>query len=235
METDLIRAVQSRLHELGWYVGLIDGDAGSLTETALTDFKRASGLNPRAYVGPITLMRLFSPSALVKPRPKPSATKPAWFVEAERLKGTKETAGKGSNKVILDWADKLDIAYTGDDIAWCGLFTAHCMKTGAPADPSPKGALSARSWLTYGREVKPQLGAILVFWRGSKAGWQGHVGFYAGEDATTFSVLGGNQSDAVSVARISKDRLLGARWPKSIDAPGTVVSATGGALSTNEA
>ena len=32
-------------------------------------------------------------------------------------------------------------------------------------------------------------------------------------------VLGGNQSNAVTVARIAKDRLLGARWPRSAYLP----------------
>ena len=34
-----------------------------------------------------------------------------------------------------------------------------------------------------------------------------------GQDDTHFFVLGGNQSDAVTFARIAKSRLLGARWP----------------------
>ena len=32
-------------------------------------------------------------------------------------------------------------------------------------------------------------------------------------DNKNFFVLGGNQSDAVTVARIAKSRLFGARWP----------------------
>ena len=34
-----------------------------------------------------------------------------------------------------------------------------------------------------------------------------------GKDDTHFFVLGGNQSDAVTVARVAKSRLFGARWP----------------------
>ncbi len=33
-----------------------------------------------------------------------------------------------------------------------------------------------------------------------------------GQDDAHFDVLGGNQSDAVTIARITKSRLLGARW-----------------------
>tara|TARA_R110002126_G_scaffold44153_2_gene126133 strand:+ start:545 stop:1216 length:672 start_codon:yes stop_codon:yes gene_type:complete len=52
--------------------------------------------------------------------------------------------------------------------------------------------------------VQPITGAVLVFERGSG----GHVGFAIGQDDTNFYVLGGNQSDAVTVARIAKSLLL---------------------------
>lgn len=60
--------------------------------------------------------------------------------------------------------------------------------------------------------MQPVPGAVLVFERGSG----GHVGFAIGQDDTHFHVLGGNQSDAVTVARIAKSRLLGARWPATV-------------------
>jgi len=52
-------------------------------------------------------------------------------------------------------------------------------------------------------------GAVLVFERPGG----GHVGFYVGEDATAYHVLGGNQGDAVTIARIAKDRCIARRWP----------------------
>ena len=67
----------------------------------------------------------------------------------------------------------------------------------------------ARNWMLFGQPVRPVIGAVLVFERGSG----GHVGFAIGQDDTHFHVLGGNQSDAVTIARIAKSRLLGARWP----------------------
>ena len=57
--------------------------------------------------------------------------------------------------------------------------------------------------------MQPITGAVLVFERRSG----GHVGFALGQDDTHFYVLGGNQSDAVTIARVAKSRLLGARWP----------------------
>lgn len=48
-----------------------------------------------------------------------------------------------------------------------------------------------------------------MFERGSG----GHVGFAISQDDTHFFVLGGNQSDAATAARVAKSRLLSARWP----------------------
>ena len=67
----------------------------------------------------------------------------------------------------------------------------------------------SRNWLLFGREVQPIIGAVLIFERGSG----GHVGFAIGQDDAHFYVLGGNQFDAVTIARVAKSRLLGARWP----------------------
>jgi uncharacterized protein (TIGR02594 family) len=96
---------------------------------------------------------------------------------------------------------------------WCGDFVETCIRMGLPKEPL-LGALGmnpywARNWLLFGSDTKPVTGAVLIFARGSG----GHVGFAIGQDDTHFFVLGGNQSDAVTVARIAKSRLLGARWP----------------------
>ena len=53
---------------------------------------------------------------------------------------------------------------------------------------------------------------MLIFERGSG----GHVGFAVGQDDTHFYVLGSNQSDAVTIARIAKSRLLRTRSPATV-------------------
>ena len=70
----------------------------------------------------------------------------------------------------------------------------------------------ARNWLLFGQAVQPITGAVLIFERSVG----GHVGFAVGQDDTSFYVLGGNQSDAVTVAHVAKSRLLGARWPATL-------------------
>lgn len=81
-------------------------------------------------------------------------------------------------------------------------------------------------------------GAVMVFWRGSPSGTKGHVGFYWAEDDSAFHILGGNQSNSVSVTRIAKNRLISARWPDaglSVDGQVRIAAANGRLLSVNEA
>ena len=79
------------------------------------------------------------------------------------------------------------------------------------------------------------LGDVLVFAR-PKGG--GHVGLYVGEDETAFHVLGGNQSDAVSITRIAKTRCIAIRRPIYREQPASMAPvqlAATGAMSVNEA
>ena len=162
--------------------------------------------------------------------------------ECIKLHGTQEVVGSGSNKTIIGWRDELNQAgaivsgFSSDSVPWCGLFAAivafRRMKRATEVVKSP---LWARNWLKYGvRPQEPGLGDVLVFERGSG----GHVGFYVGEDVNNYHVFGGNQSNAVTITRISKKRLLGARRPIYSEVPKSVkpywVAATG-AISTNEA
>lgn len=154
------------------------------------------------------------------------------------LYGTAEKPGPGSNPSILQWARAtgLDRVYRDDATAWCGLFMAYAaLQAGWELPVNPLGA---RNWLSWGRVCEPELGAVLVFAR-PPSKWSGHVGIYVGEDRECYHVLGGNQSDAVTIKRVARDRLLGAReCPWRVARPGNVrwigLAATG-APSTNEA
>ena len=100
----------------------------------------------------------------------------------------------------------------------------------------PAKPLWAPSWSRFGVAAPAAaLGDVLVFNR-PKGG--GHVGLYVGEDDGAFHVLGGNQSDAVSITRIAKTRCIAIRRPIYRDQPASVapvqLTATG-AISANEA
>jgi hypothetical protein len=77
----------------------------------------------------------------------------------------------------------------------------------------------------------------MVFWRESRTSGLGHVGFYAGEDNDAYRIVGGNQSDSVSVAWIAKGRFVDARWPGTVPPlpAGPVRVARSDTLSWNEA
>lgn len=165
---------------------------------------------------------------------------PAWLKAARAKLGTREAAGAANNPTIMGWAKRLGakvlgIAYNADSVPWCGLFVAACMDEAGL--PSAAIAVRASAWASYGQALRFERlapGAILVFQRPGG----GHVGFYVGEDATAFHVLGGNQGDAVTIARIEKARCIAARWPTGVAIVGGPVLMTaraGQPLSRNEA
>jgi uncharacterized protein (TIGR02594 family) len=230
-----IKDIQVALSWLGYRPGALDGVWGRKTAAALRQFQSNHGLDPDGIAGPMTLAALF-PNGLKSAAPLDDPAL-VWFQEARRLVGVKETPGAGSSATILDWAGDLGIPYKGDDIPWCGLFVGHCISATLDREPVPSGLLSARSWQAFGVRTDPTAGAVMVFWRKSPGSGLGHVGFYAGEDAGAYRILGGNQSDKVSLAWVAKDRLVSARWPASLPPPvprPVVVSRTEG-LSSNEA
>ena len=163
-------------------------------------------------------------------------SEPVWVGVARKYINTKEVPGPKNNPVIIGWAKRLGgwfaSFYTKDEIPWCGLFVANCMKEcGFPVQGD---ALSALGWGDYGTRVQPCLGAIMIF----KRTGGGHVGFYVSEDANTFHILGGNQGDNVSIVRIEKSRFHDSRWPPGARPPrtGRVMSSKfGGSISKNEA
>ncbi len=133
---------------------------------------------------------------------------PRTIQEGLKLIGTVETPGAANNPTIMAWAKEtgLQRVYTADSVPWCGLFTAVvCARAGKPVVKDPLWALN---WAKVGENAgQPVLGDVLVFVR--KGG--GHVGFYVAEDKDFYHVLGGNQKDKVSIARVPKSQLRGAR------------------------
>lgn len=164
---------------------------------------------------------------------------PKMLIEALKHYGTLEHVGKGSNPNITAWAKEVGVSgwYTDDDIPWCGLFVGVVAKRSGYPFPASK-LLAARQWINWGEPVtegREMLWDVLVFQRPGG----GHVGFYVGENNKAFLVYGGNQSNKVGFAWISKERLLGARRPKyQIGEPPNVRKiylTEKGELSTNEA
>ena len=75
------------------------------------------------------------------------------------------------------------------------------------------GSALARSWLDWGTAVdRPKRGTVTVF-RRAGGPTLGHVGFFWQSSGDRILVLGGNQSDQVSIKGYPKVDLLGYRWP----------------------
>lgn len=198
-----VREIQARLEQLGFAPGPIDGLLGPQTEAAIVAFKRSIGLRPRPYVGELTYAALMVEA--------PETTIP-WMSEAVRIKGLHEARDTAT---LRKWFDASLAWVDPREVPWCGAFVATVMRKWEPHILLPENPLLARNWSNFGLPCASQLGAILTFSRPGSS-WSGHVGFYWGEDATAYHVLGGNQSNAVTITRMSKDRHISSRWPLAV-------------------
>lgn len=216
-----IKQIQKALKKAGFDPGPVDGIRGRRTIAAIKAFQQANSLDVDGIVGPKTAAKLLGKS-IDRPLGDIPHSMP-WLQEAFHLIGTLEEPGAGSNEAILGWAKALRIDYREDEIPWCGLFAAHCTGSQLTEEPLPTIPLRARAWEKFGVTCKPQLGAVMVFWRKSKGSGLGHVGFYWAEDDSTYHILGGNQSDEVRISRYKKNRFLQARWPKTALSPDGIV------------
>lgn len=121
-----------------------------------------------------------------------------------------EIAGDADNPKIITYHAHTDLKAVDDETAWCSAFANFCMD-GANIQGTRKA--NARSWLTWGRDVEPQYGAVTVLFRGDPNGWTGHVGFLVRFDKDWVWLLGGNQGNRVSIAKFPRERVLGFRLP----------------------
>uniref|UniRef100_UPI003784D6F7 TIGR02594 family protein n=1 Tax=Aestuariivirga sp. TaxID=2650926 RepID=UPI003784D6F7 len=134
--------------------------------------------------------------------------------------GTKELKGSADNPKIMEMYRTVGHHWVEhDEVAWCAAFVGHCLEKAGFASTRK---LNARSYLTWGEKVagpeQAKDGDIVIFTRGSNTA-QGHVAFFHKATGSQIEVLGGNQSDGVTIARYAKSRLLGIRRPLSTDAP----------------
>ena len=145
------------------------------------------------------------------------------FEIAQGYIGTTEGPGPEDNPAIMamyasvghDWVEH-------DSVAWCAAFVGHCLEK---AGLRSTRRLNARSYLDWAIPVDladAQEGDVVVFSRGSKS-WQGHVGFFVKTTGAMIEVLGGNQSDAVTIQPYAKSRLLGVRRAGNV-APAVTLS-----------
>jgi uncharacterized protein (TIGR02594 family) len=139
-----------------------------------------------------------------------------WLEIAHGEMGQAEIAGANHNARIVDYFKATDFHAPDDETPWCSAFVNWCMvEAGIPGT----GKANARSWLPWGRDVKPVVGCVAILSRGNNSA-QGHVGYYLGSNPDgTINILSGNQSNKVCVQRFAASRVLGYRWPDKVPLP----------------
>ena len=132
--------------------------------------------------------------------------KPEWLKIAEKELGTKEIPGDKDNPRIIEYHKATVLKGDHDEIPWCSAFVNWCM---LKAGLSYTKSSVARSWLQWGETIRePRIGCVVVLKRGTKS-WQGHVGFWVGKN----QILGGNQSNSVSIMKFKDSDVIDYRWP----------------------
>jgi uncharacterized protein (TIGR02594 family) len=129
----------------------------------------------------------------------------------EHYYGVSEVAGSQSNDKILkiiQWA----MPWVKDDskAAWCAIFLSYVInETQILGTQLWEPIKLARRFDQVGIEVdKPMMGDIVIFWRGKKNGWKGHVGIFIRQEGDLIYTLGGNQNNQINIRGYSANRVL---------------------------
>jgi uncharacterized protein (TIGR02594 family) len=159
---------------------------------------------------------------------------PIWLGSAYAYEGLREIPGAPTAPAIAGWLKRLRAWWADDETPWCGTFVAAVLQENGIAVPA--AWFRARAWLDWGTALpQPTVGCVVVFNRSGG----GHVAFVVGRDhGGRLLCIGGNQSNAVSVAPFERSRVLGYRWPagEPMPAPQTLpLIASAAVSSTGEA
>lgn len=149
--------------------------------------------------------------------------------------GLTEIAASNKHPTIDAWAKTLAGKWLIGQ-PWCGTFMAQVFKEAGLSSKVPKDFFRAKAWETAGTKLtKPAYGCIVTFTR--EGG--GHVGLVVGITKTgMLKVLGGNQSNAVTIQDFDPKRTTAFRWVSAGDVPTddryNLPVLAAGRISTNE-
>lgn len=238
--------IQRALLEAGFDPGPIDGAMGRRTTRAIIDFKTSVGLRARSHVGPLTRAALFDGRTPATPavakEGRKTTLEPGWLRLARTYLGLREYRGNKHNPKILEWWIKLGLPFRNDETPWCAGFVCGVLEEYGIRSTRSAAARSF-NWQGWGEVLDgPAVGCVVSLWRGARKGASGHTGFVVGRDRSdNLMILGGNQSNRVSIRPFSSGRLLSSHWPKDSKLPARVglpalpLIASDGKVSTNEA
>lgn len=194
----------------------VDGDWGVSSRDALKSFQIAKGLRPTGVIDDETTAALKSAPAVADvdlSAPAPDQTMPPWMAEMHRRLGLHE---KRDNRALSKWLASAG-KFLGNParLPWCGDAVETCILKALPNEKVPSNPFWAQGWKNFGVDAGgPIVGAIGVIRWSSKAG---HVGIVVGYDARSGRVhmMGGNQSDSISISSFPQSKFIAFRWPGS--------------------
>lgn len=190
----------------------IDGIVGPLTWFAIdVALGRRAAAQPPAPSVPI-------------PEERPARSSEAGWnalqvARAELARGAGEVGGNNAGPHVRRYH-----AVTGapEGASWCASFVAYCFAEGNPGPVVYPPTASAREtlnrfrkngWAVAPREDDPpRPGDVIVWWRGSVRGWQGHIGLVAGHADGIVHTIEGNRTAKVAAFQYTLgriERLLG--------------------------
>lgn len=135
-----------------------------------------------------------------------------WMPIARGEVGVSRFVGAADNPRIAEFlkSTTLDAPFAKqDETPWCSGFVNWCVEKAGIAGTD---SAVARSWLNWGKKTDDPVEGCVVVYKRSQG--RGHVGFFISQSGSKIQTLGGNQSDAVTIAPQSKSDLLGFRVPR---------------------
>lgn len=123
--------------------------------------------------------------------------------------GLSEIGSTNKHPTIDGWATSLSGKWLIGQ-PWCGTFMAQVFKESGLLAKVPKDFYRAKAWEAAGTKLdKPAYGCVVTFTRDGG----GHVGLVVGKTKTgMLKVLGGNQSNAVTIQDFDPKRVTAYRW-----------------------
>jgi hypothetical protein len=151
--------------------------------------------------------------------------RPVWmeWIIREGTDGIEEEPNRDNRGPVIDKLIKLShCGHPGDPYCAIGV-NAALEANGIPGTRSAAARSFEWDAEKFTKLHGPALGAITVFWRGSRKSGLGHVGVYDGETENHIYVWGFNQHDDCNVSPFPKDGqsfgLSGFYWPRPIVLP----------------
>lgn len=183
---ETVKTVQTRLKALGYYTySKITDFYGPITESAVRAFQKANGLSVDGVIGPKTLSKLNSSSAVAKGKTSTAKTTSTASSSSSKTVSVLGASSSSSSKVesmIATAKSKLGCRYvwgaTGPSTFDCSGFVLTCLKSVGVSAPRTSASMSSVSSWDKISKANLQRGDLVFF--SSSSAYVGHVGIYLG-------------------------------------------------------